>query len=240
MPKILGVQIDAVTPRAAYERCQSWLLESSTITGPKVVFTPNPEIITYATKHPEFKSVLAQADLAIPDGIGVVWLARPKLPERVTGTDLMIELLALAEKANLGVGFVLRQQGLSNKTQLAAALKLRWPNLKYQIIYHEETFALNESTQPLKLICVALGCPEQEQWCNAQRHGYLSSARVLLTVGGGVDFLTGQFLRAPSFFRKLGLEWLWRLFVQPQRWRRILTAIIIFPWYVWTKSNKES
>lgn len=237
MPQILGVRIDAVTQKAACERCQTWLTRCGDATRPHLVFTPNPEILVYAARQPEFKKVLAQADLTVPDGIGIVWLAKPRLPERVTGTDLMIELLNFIEQTGLTVGFVLNKLGLSNKEGLAKAVQQRWPKLKYQIIYPEEIFTPTSNLVLPELICVALGCPEQEQWCIQQSKGALAGARLFLTVGGGVDFLTGQLQRAPSFFRKLGLEWLWRLLMQPKRWRRILTAVIIFPWYVWTRAK---
>lgn len=243
MPSLLGVRVDAITNQEAIERCRAWLLANSAVIAaelPKVVFTPNPEILVYAAKHQSFRTALNQSNLSIPDGTGLVWLARPKLPERVTGTDLMLNLLGIMEQADQLVGFVLRRDGLSTSKQLAQALHLRWPKLRHQIIYADEVFTVTPSARAPVLICVALGCPDQETWCLTQRNQSATTTRLLLTVGGGVDFLTGTARRAPGFFRKLGLEWLWRVALQPKRIRRILTATIVFPWYVLTKPNKTS
>lgn len=242
MSTILGVRIDSVTKKEALERCQQWLLRADA--GAKFVATPNPEILVYATQHPNIRSILNQADLLLADGSGVVWLAKPKPPERVTGTDVMFDLLTFMEQHHLEVGFVLRLNGLSTKEQLAAALQCHWPALNYQIIYSNERFASTtlvseptpNPTAPVSIF-VALGCPAQEDWWAKNKLNLPTTTHLVMTVGGGVDFLTGQAKRAPSFFRTVGLEWLWRLVRQPRRWRRILTATIVFPWYVWTRKN---
>lgn len=234
MPTLLGVRIDHVTKKQALERCQQWLVDADV--SAKFVVTPNPEILVYAALHPDIRAILNQADLALADGSGVVWLAQPKLPERVTGTDVMYDLLGFIEQQQLTVGFVLRPDGLSTKEQLAVGLQKHWPALSCQIIYATEEF----TSQTPTLIFVALGCPAQEEWWASHKTKLPTVTRLVMTVGGGVDFITGQTKRAPSFFRTIGLEWLWRLAWQPRRWHRILTATIIFPWYVLTRTNKNS
>jgi N-acetylglucosaminyldiphosphoundecaprenol N-acetyl-beta-D-mannosaminyltransferase len=234
MPEILGVRVDPVTMTVALQQCWDWLKLVNT--GPKVVFTPNPEILVYAEQHQDFKHILNQSDLAIADGAGLVRLSGGALPERVTGTDLMQAVLNELNQRPQPVGFILQPHGLTNRELLTATLQRRWPNLIAQIIYSDES--VTSRTLNAAAVFVALGCPAQEHWCIAQR-AQLPHTRLLMTVGGGVDFLTGQARRAPSFFRVVGLEWLWRVARQPSRWRRILTATIIFPWYVWTRSRKS-
>lgn len=254
MSTILGVRIDNLTKKEALAHCQRWLIGTDTAatatetTGAKFVVTPNPEILVYATHHPNIRAILNQADLVLADGSGVVWLAKPKLPERVTGTDIMFDLLSFAELQHIAVGFVLRPDGLSTKQQLADTLQHRWPALQYQIIFPTEqivggTYTSDPEPKPGLdapiLVFVALGCPAQENWWVQHRTKLPLATRLVITVGGGVDFLTGQAKRAPSFFRKIGLEWLWRLALQPHRWRRILTATIVFPWYVFIRTSKS-
>jgi 8-oxo-dGTP pyrophosphatase MutT (NUDIX family) len=74
-----------------------------------------------------------------------------------------------------------------------------------------------------------LGAPYQEKFIyyNLKK---IPSAKLGLSVGGSFDFLTGKLKRAPKGFRRIGLEWLWRLIKQPSRWKRIYTAVIVFPW----------
>ncbi|MBU2051764.1 WecB/TagA/CpsF family glycosyltransferase, partial [Patescibacteria group bacterium] len=95
MPKILGVRVDQVTLTQAVERVEAWLKTSKK----RYIVTPNPEMVMLAQKDEEFRRILNQADLAICDGWGLK-LASPKL-NRVSGTDLMLELIKKGHKTLL-------------------------------------------------------------------------------------------------------------------------------------------
>lgn len=209
---MLGVEITASTQLQAEQLIQTWLGERPA--QPKVIFTPNPEIIVYAQAHPDYQALLNTGDLNLPDGTGVVWLSQRQLPERITGSDLLSCLLAQAKHRHLTVGAVLKPTGLSSASDL--------PDM---MVTHDQFATVPD------IVVVALGFPEQERW--VQQHlASLGGCRLVMTVGGGIDFLTGKQQRAPLLFRRLGLEWLWRWLHQPWRWRRIVTATIVFPYLV--------
>lgn len=224
MPTILGLPISQLTAAQTLEQCIAWL---DTV-GPKLIFTPNPEIAVYAARHPEYATVLKTANLLIPDGMGLYLAARSQLTERVTGVDLMLQLIKYAQTHHRRVGFILRRDGLSTQEMVQTALSQKYPQLGYNVYYEDEVEA---GALKVDFLFVGLGFPHQEEWCCNERQN-LTQVKVILAVGGGIDYLTGQQRRAPGFLRVIGLEWLWRLGRQPWRLKRIITATIIFPWLI--------
>jgi N-acetylglucosaminyldiphosphoundecaprenol N-acetyl-beta-D-mannosaminyltransferase len=95
---------------------------------------------------------------------------------------------------------------------------------------NDDDMAAIQSAQP-DLLFVAFGHGRQEGWI-AQNLPRLPSVAVAMGVGGTFDFIAGRAKRAPIIFRQIGLEWLWRLFREPRRWRRIIDAVIVFPYLV--------
>jgi len=87
------------------------------------------------------------------------------------------------------------------------------------------------NTSGAKLLLVAYGAPKQDLWI-AKHLSKMPTVRVAIGVGGTFDFLSGTIKRAPRWLRSLGLEWLWRLILQPWRIKRIWTAVVIFPMLV--------
>lgn len=219
-PRILGVELDAVTLAQALEVITAWLAEPQATA--KLVFTPNPEMLVYAHRRSDFRDLLNTADLNVPDGTGAVWFSRGKIPQRVAGTDIVQQLVQTKQR----IGCVINPTSLSSKVQIQQLL----PDA--EVITATETF----SSQPA-LILVALGSPEQEHWIS--RHRHLAGSRVLMGVGASLDHLTGTQKRAPLLFQYLRLEWLWRLLHQPSRFKRILTATIIFPYLALTQSSNH-
>lgn len=221
--RIFDVEIDCISQ--AETEVQLKHISTSERQRPYVVFTPNPEILVYARKHPEYCATLNSGDLLIPDGQGLVWASRGKIKERVAGSDVMQKLLAYANDKSQSIGFVIRKDGLSTPDDIKTMLKIHYPQCQVSII----TDTMPE--QPIGIIFVSLGFPQQEHWV-AEMRDRLPHTKILMTVGGSIDFLTGKQKRAPLFFRTIGLEWLWRLILQPSRIKRIFTAVIIFPMYL--------
>lgn len=217
---IFDVEIDCISRSDAAEKvCSVFSLNNQ---RPYVVFTPNPEILVHARNHPEYRTILNSGDLLLPDGQGIVWASKGKIKERVTGTDTMFAILTYANEHSLSVGVVTREDGLSSRENIMLAMSKLYPNCSVSVI---------TNTMPghsLDIILVSLGFPNQEQWVNEMRKR-LPHTKLIMTVGGAIDFLTGKQTRAPLFFRSIGLEWLWRLLHQPSRIKRIITAVIIFP-----------
>ncbi|BCV25472.1 WecB/TagA/CpsF family glycosyltransferase [Gelria sp. Kuro-4] len=223
---VLGVPLWPVGLREALALAARWLRESGA--GPRLIFTPNAEIIARAQQDPALKAALAAADLTVPDGIGVVWAARllgTPVPERVPGIELLEAVLALAARESFTVYFLGGRPGVAEEA--ARRLKERWPTLPVAGTHHgyfsaaEEPAVLAEiQAAAPDILVAALGAPKQELWLT--RHRRELPARLALGVGGSLDVFAGRVERAPQLFRGLGLEWLYRLLRQPRRLGRAL------------------
>jgi len=203
------------------------------------VFTPNPEMLVFGYSRKWFRRIFEYADLCIPDGFGLKIGARilgKKVVHRVTGVDLTEKLLHEAEHKGLKVVFVGGDDAIG--IALLHSLEKKYPQLS---VRHIEAGAISIAGEPLDtpdlvsaiaaespdLAFICFGHPKQEAFIEKYRKQ--CGAKVLLGVGGTIDFLAGKITRAPKWMRRLGLEWLYRLLRQPSRIKRILTAVIIFP-----------
>ncbi len=230
---ILGVDINTFTKKQALAKIRDFLAGSRQ----HFIITPNPEIILQAVKpDEEFFAILNKADLALPDGIGLkiaAWLMSVNL-SRITGADLLKDMLAMAEEENRRVVVFNWQDGLSSESDIKKALADKYPRLRVLTLNIErrtdlpaEKLVQAKEFQPEIIFC-ALGAPYQEKLI-FYNLANLPTVKIGLGVGGAFDFLTGRIKRAPKIFRNLGLEWFWRLIKQPWRWRRIYNAVIVFP-----------
>ncbi|MFJ7851722.1 WecB/TagA/CpsF family glycosyltransferase [Peribacillus frigoritolerans] len=191
------------------------------------VVTANPEIVEYANEHKDYKDIIISADYITPDGVGIImaskWLNQP-LQERITGFDLMNELFRVADEKALKVYLLGAEENVID----AAALKVRelYPGLELVGYNHGyidiKDDALPKSIAELEpdIILTALGFPRQEKWVS--RHYALFNKGLFMGVGGSFDVLAGKVNRAPVFWQKMRLEWLFRLIQQPSRWKRML------------------
>lgn len=203
---ILGVKIDDVNMDEALEIVYGWLQESKK----KYIVTPNPEFIMTAQKDLEFKKILNDADLSIPDGNGLKLSGKVK--NNVSGVDLMEKLVEKSADWGVTVGFLGGRDGVAEKT--AECLQKKYPRIKI------------DNASP-DLLFVALGAPKQEKWISQNLPKL--KVRVAMGVGGSFDYLSGRVLRAPKWLRNLGLEWLFRLVIQPWRIKRQLVLLK----YIW-------
>lgn len=232
---ILNVTIHAVTMAQTLA-----LIETFIATGrPHQLTTVNPEFVVAAQTDEVFRQIINQADLALPDGIGLLKAARflgtTPLPERVPGSDLVIHLAELSHRRGYRLYFLGAQPGVAE--QAAAKLQARFPNLQVVGCYAgsptlEENEAIVARIQPTKpdILLVAYGAPKQDKWI--ARNKDRLQIPVALGVGGSFDFIAGTAKRAPLWWQKLHLEWLHRLIQQPWRWRRIWNAVPRFSWLV--------
>lgn len=237
---LLGVPLDPLTLDQAVERIRSFLKEP----GFHHVVTPNSEMLVEASGNPHFRSVLVSADLHLPDSIGLVKMAKRTgqyLPERVTGVDTVVRLLA-----NLPSEHSVFLLGAAPDVAELAAAKLREKNPQLRIVgtYSgspseadaPEILRRINAADP-QVLLVAFGAPAQDLWIDRYKAD-LHHVRVAMGVGGTFDFLAGRIKRAPHIFRSLGLEWLWRLIQEPRRIKRIRNAVVVFPLLV-KKSNQK-
>ncbi len=233
--------VDAVDLRSATE----WLLQAlqqrhaEQVWTPLQVMGPNAFLVSLAAKNPDFAEALRQAALCLPDGMSVVWGARllgQRIPERVPGGEFMERMCALCAEHGLSVYFL---GGLPGAAEGAAqALQQRYPGLVIAgtdcpPLRFEQDEKLNEAVrariaaaQP-DLLCVALGAPRQEIWM-LDECGSLPIGAVL-SVGAALDTQAGLRKRAPEWTHALGVEWLYRLALEPRRlWKRYFFGNLAF------------
>ena len=222
--RILGIPVDAVTEAQAVQ----WVRAAMVGGPPRQIVTVNPEFVMRARSDPPFRAVLEAADLAIPDGAGLLWAARRRkqvIPQRVAGVDLIHALAGEAERAGWRVFLLGARPGVA--AAAAAVLHRRHPGLIICGILAGSPSPSEDATSSAAvraaradLLLVAFGAPAQDLWIarNLERSG----ARVAMGVGGAFDFISGQARRAPAWMRRRGLEWLYRLSREPWRWRRML------------------
>ncbi len=233
--EILGVRVDNLT-RAEIENWISNLLDNG---QKKFITTLNPEIILKAHQDKNYQNILNSANLNVCDGVGVKlvsFLKGKAIKARFTGADLTRFILKLAQEKNLKVLIVAHEKSLSQPREIKESVKNNYPLLNFSVEYfsNSSSFFENCEVQNAQIIFVNFGAPEQEKFICRNRHRF-PQAKILIGVGGTFDFMTGKMKRAPKFLRKPGLEWLWRLIQEPKRFRRIINAVIIFPFLAITK-----
>jgi N-acetylglucosaminyldiphosphoundecaprenol N-acetyl-beta-D-mannosaminyltransferase len=231
MANILGINLSDLKSDELLKRLEFFLNDKKS----HFLVTPNPEIILQAGRDEEYFYILNSADVAVADGFGLVLagILKRKMIPRITGSDLTPWLLKLAEEKNIKTLVINWRAGLSKADDITKTLNNHFPKLIFEVldIDKKETLSDEENNKinsfAPKLIFVTLGAPVQEKliWHNLQNW---PSAKLSLAIGGSFDFLTGKIKRAPKIFRKLGLEWLWRLIKQPKRFKRIWRATVVF------------
>ena len=237
---ILGIPTDAVAHEEALRQIASFFRQE----GHFHIATPNPEMLVEAQKNEKFRRVLQETDLNLPDGVGLVWamkrvarLSEPRF-ERVTGTDILQALCATHTRLcpPETVFFLGAALGVAEKA--AEILHAKNPALNIVGTFagspkkedEEEIIRRINTTSPT-LLFVAYGAPAQDLWISRNLKK-LQTVKVAMSVGGAFDFIVGKQKRAPQLLRKIGLEWLWRLMLEPRRLKRIWNAVIVFPWLV--------
>lgn len=232
--KIMSVPVHQVTRIEALARINEFIRSKQ----PHLVTTVNNEFILEARRNPQFLEALQSSDLSLADSTGVVWASRRfkgRLPERVAGADLVDDLVKLAADQGWSIFLVGGADGVAQKAK--TKLIQRLPAIK--IVGAEiglkpgdgkaKAEALVSRIKKAKpdILLVAFGAPKQELFIN--RYKKALGVPVMIGVGGTLDFIAGRIKRAPKIVRKLGLEWLWRLILQPSRLPRIWRAVIVFP-----------
>ncbi|AKM82776.1 TPA: glycosyltransferase [Candidatus Berkelbacteria bacterium] len=228
MKKILGVAISEYSFSEVMQKITGFLQSNNC----HLIATVNPEFVVAAQKDEEFKNILNNADLNVPDGFGLkcaaVW-KRIKIGERITGVDLTWEMAKIASEKGYSIYLLGGKKGVAEMT--ARRLRYLYHNLKIAGTYagspEEEGIIQKINDSKVDILLVAFGAPKQEKFI-AQHKNELQ-CKVAMGVGGTFDYISGALPRAPKFMRALGLEWLYRLFKQPSRIGRIYNAVIKFP-----------
>jgi len=229
---ILGVPIDATTFDGMLESIAEWIASADRL---HQICTVSPEFVMIAQDDPDFMQVLRTADLCVADGVGLLFAARylgQPLPERVTGSD-GVPLIA-ERAAREGWKLFLLGAGPGVAEQAAARLVARYPGLQVVGTYagspssdEEDAIIAQVNASGADILLVAYGAPRQDLWIARNRARL--KVYVAMGVGGTFDFIAGVVPRAPRWVRRVALEWRYRLYKQPWRWRRMLRL----PRFVW-------
>ncbi len=227
--RILGCRLDDVDAHEAGERI---LVLARAGDGAQVV-TLGTEMVVYAQRDARFRAAINASALSLCDTVGLLWVARrrgARLRGRVTGVELVEVLCAGAARDGIRVYFLGGAEGVAQAT--AERLRDRYPGLAVagsRNGYFEEResarVAQDVRASGAQMLLCGLGFPRQEFWLN--EHLKATGCGVGIGVGGSFDAISGKVRRAPPAWRKLGIEWLYRLVQEPQRWRRQL-ALPVF------------
>jgi N-acetylglucosaminyldiphosphoundecaprenol N-acetyl-beta-D-mannosaminyltransferase len=234
---VLGVEIAAVQIPDVISLVEHWIASGA---RGKYVAAANVHMVIEATQDRSFATVLEGASLVAPDGMPLIWAGRMhghSLERRVYGPDLMIEFLRQTQDKNYRHFFYGGAPGVADKlvSNLQSTLRLNCvgtlspPFRKLSPQEDGELVHAINSVRP-DVVWVCLGCPKQERWMHD--HADSISAPVMIGVGQAFDIYAGTLRQAPAFMRDRGLEWLFRLCIEPRRlWRRYLVYNTKFLFY---------
>lgn len=236
----------------SFQQTLEFLVKKASEKGSKAfIATVNPEIIMLELGDREYERVINSANLRTADGVGVLMAGKimgKSFKERIAGADITERLCREVAEKPITVGFLGGEPHVAEKT--AECLVSKYPGLKVSFTAQDIIGDVPKSSQDLRLkikdlrkehsfinhkslisiheisadiLFVAFGSPKQEKWIYQNLPKL--DVRVAIGVGGTFDYISGKVRRAPVFVRKLGLEWLFRLIIQPWRIKRQLKLI---------------
>lgn len=231
--EVLGLPVDPVGLDEALSRVGAHLRERL----PLRVVTINAEMAMQAHADPALAEIIRGAGLVIPDGSGVVWALRRRgdRVSKLAGVDFVRHLAAYCAEGGHRLFLLGAAPGVAEAA--AEALRKVSPGLVVAGIRdgfwkpeeEPEVIAAIRETRP-DVILVALGVPRQEKWI--ARHQEALGVPVAMGVGGSFDVFAERVQRAPLWMQRLHLEWLFRLYQEPWRWRRMAGTLPRFAWLV--------
>ncbi|WLD92991.1 WecB/TagA/CpsF family glycosyltransferase [Alkalihalobacillus sp. AL-G] len=220
--EILGVSVSDLTYESLINNIDKDINENKK----SFIVAVNPEKIMKAQNSPELKTLLNSATYQIPDGIGVIIASKLKkgtITNRITGIDLMMRICLYASNNKKRIFLYGAKPGVAEEAK--ERLEETFPGV--QIVGTQHGYEADEdkvieqinNVNP-DILFVAMGSPNQENWI-IRNMGRLQ-VNIFQGVGGSFDVICGNTKRAPKSFRNLGLEWLYRLITEPQRFKRQL------------------
>ncbi|MFA7653591.1 MAG: WecB/TagA/CpsF family glycosyltransferase [Candidatus Magasanikbacteria bacterium] len=237
----LGVKVESYTKDGAINVAKDFLHSEKQAK----IYTINPEMIVRAQKDEYFKQVLNTGDVNTCDGFGLKLFFNLK---RVTGVDFMLDICKLAAEQEKSI-YLLGSGSEDVVKKTAENLQKQFPNLKiagynkgpkieelrinnYELIIADNETILNKINNfSTDILFVAFGMSKQEKWIH-ENLAKIPKVKIAMGVGGSFDYISGAVPRAPLFLRRIGLEWMYRLIIQPKRLIRIINATIVFTWLV--------
>lgn len=227
--ELLGCPFDAITEDATVDLCFRWFKEPERKS--RHLITVNVAILMMARDDPKLADAIDKAELVVVDGKPLVWTSKwlgAPVPHKVSGVDLMRRLLEEGNKRGLRVFLLGTTQ--ERLDVLIKVLTARYPNVTIAGSrngyfkapdYPAVTEMIRESKADLLL--VGMPAPFKEIWCEEHREAIATP--VMLGVGGAFDVMAGFVPRAPRLMQEAGLEWAWRLAMEPKKlWKRYLVT----------------
>lgn len=226
-PTILGTAIHPTTYHDATALILGWAARAES----RTVCLANVHMVMEAYDDPAYQALVNGADLVAPDGMPLVWILRRlghDLKDRIYGPTLMLRVLEAAAGQGVPVGFYGASPDVLDA--LIANMRQKFPGLcvayscsppfREQTLDEDNAVVRDINSSGTRILFVGLGCPKQERWMHEHR-GRVRA--VMLGVGAAFDFHAGTTPQAPSWMQSRGLEWLFRLCVEPRRlWKRYL------------------
>lgn len=225
--RLLGLRVDCSSYAEASEHIASLAVADQSA----VVCVANVHMVMEAVDDPAYQRTVNASELVTSDGMPLVWsLRRLGLPEaeRVYGPTLTPKVCERAAHYGIAVGFYGGTPGIL--AALQRSLRERVPGLEiafahappFRELSPDEDAAVVAAIEEsgARILFVGLGCPKQERWMAAHRDRLHCT---MVGVGAAFDFLAGAKAQAPAWMQRAGLEWLFRLAMEPRRlWRRYL------------------
>jgi len=207
----------------------------------------NAACVNVYFRDPEYAEILRRTDLLYADGQAVVWAARRAgvdLAERVNAGDFFEDFCRACAERQISLFFLGSREGIAERA--ADELRRKTPGLRI-VGTHHGYFSPEEEPRIVKainaarpdLLIVGMGVSRQEKWW--AKVGERLEAPVCWCVGALFEYKAGRRARAPVWMRRLGLEWLFRLILEPRRlWRRYLVGNLVFLYRVWRNQSPKS
>ncbi len=225
--RLFGIEIDDDSFESSVNRAFNLM----SVDKVSQVVTINPEMFEEAKKNSEFKRIIDEAEMIVPDGIGVklALKLKGKNVERIAGIDFARAILHICAENKKKVAIVGAKEEVIVKAVENLRNEIQGLNIAY---YHNGYFNDNNliydelKNIDANLILVALGSPKQEYFIyNAKK---ILPPCLMIGIGGSLDVWSGMVKRAPRIYQKLGLEWLYRTVTQPERFKRIFPTLPLF------------
>jgi N-acetylglucosaminyldiphosphoundecaprenol N-acetyl-beta-D-mannosaminyltransferase len=232
--RIFDIPVDLGQPDELLQRIAGWVGQP----GPtrKVMYV-NAHVLNLSREYPQLRAALEAADLVYCDGYGVRLAAKAldvEIPHRMTGADWIWDLATLCESSNHSLYLLGSEPGFAQEA--AERLRQRFPRLTVTGAHHgyfepgsphADRVVEDINAKRPDIVLVGMGTPRQELW--AEQNAAKLDCDVVWTVGALFDYVSGRVPRAPHWLADNGLEWIFRLAIEPQRmWRRYLLGNPVF------------
>lgn len=222
--EIAGIRVDDISMEQAVDKIYEFISSNENHS----IFTPNAEIMMDGIANKNMKDILNSADILVADGAGVVLASRilgKKVTEKVSGVDLVKKLLKASSQRPIKFYLFGGKPGVAETAN--AHIICDYPGAEIvgsrngYFTQEEEASIIDDiNNSGAEVLVVCLGAPKQEQWIHINKSKL--KVKACLGVGGTLDVLAGNVKLAPDFFRNHGLEWLYRLYKEPWRFKRML------------------